>query len=279
MKNIVIIPNESKDIGLSVTKRLIDILSEKAEIKMESRFLNTGFDVDFCENEKLYEKADFVIVLGGDGTILGVAEPCARKNIPILGINLGTVGFMTEVKVEDMEEAVNSILSGKYKTQKRMMMKITVIKGGRCSGEYHALNDVVISKKESSMIGIQIHSQGEKINEYKADGLIISTPTGSTGYSLSAGGPVADPTMELFIASPICAHMLHARPALMPSSKEILLTSSDKISGGAILSVDGDIKEHLSPDDEVLIKKSQYYASIAKIGNQSFYDVLIDKLR
>ena len=279
MKNIVIIPNESKDIGLGVTKKIIEVLSGKANIKMENRFAKTGFHVDYFELDDIYSNTDFVIVLGGDGTILGVAEPCGKMNIPILGINLGTVGFMAEVKVENIESAINALLAGEYKIEKRMMMKVSVIKSGRISGEYHALNDVVISKKESSMIGIQIHSQGEKINEYKADGLIISTPTGSTGYSLSAGGPVADPTMELFIASPICAHMLHARPALMPSNKEILLTSSDRITGGAILSVDGDIKEHLSPDDKVLINKSQYYVSIAKIGKQSFYDVLIDKLK
>ncbi len=279
MKNIAIIPNESKDIGLGVTKNLIDILKGRVNTKMESRFMKTGFDVEFCEIDKIYDNTDFVIVLGGDGTILGVAEPCGKKNIPILGINLGTVGFMAEVKVEDIKTAINSLLDGNYKIEKRMMMKVTVIKGGRNSGEYHALNDAVISKKESSMIGIQIHSQGEKINEYKADGLIISTPTGSTGYSLSAGGPVADPTMELFIASPICAHMLHARPALMPSNKEILLTPADKTSFSAALSVDGDTKEHLSAEDKVLINKSQYYVSIAKIGNQSFYDVLIDKLK
>ena len=129
------------------------------------------------------------------------------------------------------------------------------------------------------MISIQIHSEGEKINEYRADGLIIATPTGSTGYSLSAGGPVADPTMELFIASPICAHELHARPALMPATKSLSVSISEELGNEALVMLDGKEQEKIKVGDEVIITQSAYSTQIVKIKNQSFYDVLTQKLK
>ncbi|MBQ3037546.1 MAG: NAD(+)/NADH kinase [Clostridia bacterium] len=279
MKNIVIVPNESKDIGLAVTKKLIALLIDRANIHMSKEFSGYGMNVSYHSEAELYDNADCVIVLGGDGTILHSAEPCGRKNIPIMGINLGRVGFMTEVNVSEMEQACSALLDNDYKIEKRMMMRVEVIRdGGKCN-EYIALNDAVISKSESPMILIEVHSDDEKINEYSADGLIISTPTGSTGYSLSAGGPVADPTMELFIASPICAHMLHARPALIPCDKPIELGIDRELGREAVLTVDGNVKEIIGINDKVVISKSEFYVSIIKLGSQSFYEVLIDKLK
>jgi NAD+ kinase len=177
-----------------------------------------------------------------------------------------------------MQMACDALLSGNFKIEKRMMMDV-VIKRSTETFHYYALNDVVISKSESSMVLIQVHSDNEKINEYRADGLIIATPTGSTGYSLSAGGPVADPTMELFIASPICAHELHARPALMPSDKSLHISLSDELGHKALVTLDGKEKEKISVGDEVIVTKSEHYTDIIKIKNQSFYDVLTQKLK
>ena len=277
MKNIVIIPNKTKDKELKVTKQLIETLSPSAKLYMSTDFSDIGFQIYFLENDRLFDNADCVIVLGGDGTILNAAEPCGRKNIPIMGINLGKVGFMAEVNVCDIEKACKALLSGHYSVEKRMMMKVTVLKKDK--KEYHSLNDVVISKTDSPMISVEIHNEKEKINGYSADGLIIATPTGSTGYSLSAGGPVADPTMELFIASPICAHMLHARPALIPCDRPITLSLSDELGLSAEVTIDGNIVDNITIGDKVIIEKSQYSAKIIKIGTQSFYDVLIEKLR
>lgn len=279
MKKIVVIPNENKDINLKITKKLIKILSDRACIYMEKKFEDTGFQVEFKDSPYIYNDADFVIVLGGDGTILNVCEPCGRRGIPVMGINLGKVGFMTEVNTDEIESAVNALLEDKFIIEKRMMMKVIVNKENDDKKEYHALNDVVISKCNTSMISIELHSENEKINAYTADGLIISTPTGSTGYSLSAGGPVADPTMELFIASPICAHMLHARPALMPVNKEIVMTILNEHNVGASVTIDGNEVDKITPEDKVIVQKSQYYVKIIKIGKQSFYDVLADKLK
>ncbi len=278
MKNIVIIPNNNKDKDLLVTKQLISVLSGDAQLFMERNFSCLGGDIIYLDGEELYDKADFVIVLGGDGTILEVAVHCGMRNIPIMGINLGRVGFMTEIDVRDIESACRALLSGDYKIEKRMMMNVCVKNKNGCTC-YCALNDVVISKSESSMILIEVHSEDEKINEYRADGLIIATPTGSTGYSLSAGGPVADPTMELFIASPICAHELHARPALMPADKQLSITISDELGHDALITLDGKETEKIRLGDEVTVTKSEYYTDIVKIKNQSFYDVLTEKLK
>ncbi len=278
MKNIIIIPNDNKDIGLEVTKKIIDILRGNAQLYMEKKFSHLGDDIIYADGDELFEAADFVVVLGGDGTILEVAEHCGIRNIPIMGINLGRVGFMTEIDVCDMQMACDALLCGNFKIEKRMMMDVCVKKGEE-SSHYYALNDVVVSKSESSMVLIEVYSDSEKINEYRADGLIIATPTGSTGYSLSAGGPVADPTMELFIASPICAHELHARPALMPCDKSLHITLSDELGHESLVTLDGKVREKISVGDEVIITKSKHCTGIVKIKNQSFYDVLTQKLK
>lgn len=278
MKNIIIIPNDKKDIDLLVTNKLIGILSSHAQLFMEKKFSFLGGQIKFLDGEELFDDADVVIVLGGDGTILEVAEHCGMRNIPIMGINLGRVGFMTEIDVCDMEFACQALINGNFKTEKRMMMDVCVEKNGH-SAHYYALNDVVFSKSNSSMILIDVYSENEKINEYRADGLIVATPTGSTGYSLSAGGPVADPTMELFIASPICAHELHARPALMPSDKSLYISLSEELGHEALVTVDGIVRENVSLGDKVIVTKSRHYTNIIKIKNQSFYDVLTQKLK
>ena len=278
MKNIVIIPNDKKDVGLKVTKELVLMLSDRAHLYMDKKFSYLGNDVNYAENDELFSNADFVIVLGGDGTILEASEQCGIRNIPIIGINLGRIGFMAEVDVCEMETACNAIISGSYKIEKRMMMDVTIQKKDKVYN-YQALNDVVVSKLDCSMIAIEIHSDDEKINEYKADGVIIATPTGSTGYSLSAGGPVADPTMEIFIASPICAHELHARAALMPADKILNISISEELGHEATVTLDGKVKEKICVGEKIIIKKSEYYSDIVKIKDKSFYDVLTDKLK
>ncbi len=274
MKKIVIIPNETKDLGLNVTKTLIDILHNKAEIFMEEKFNNSGLSAEFL-SKNLYDNADTVIVVGGDGTMLCVAEPCGKRSIPVMGINMGRVGFMTEIETYAMEQACQRLLENDYRLEKRMMMDIKIKKGEKEISGLCALNDVVLSKVSAKMISAELYADKNKINAYVADGLIISTPTGSTGYSLSAGGPVADPSMELFIASPMCAHMLNSRPAVMPADKDIILKLKE---GSATVTIDGVICEQISAGDEVIASKSEHTFNIIKMSDRSFYDILINKL-
>ncbi len=278
MKNIVIIPNETKDTELVVTKRLVKLLNKQVSVYMQKAYEGRVDGAQFLDEAVLFNDADCVIVLGGDGTILRVSEPCGKMNIPVLGINLGRVGFMTEINPDELETAVKALLEGEYKIEKRMMMQVSIVKDNEVCGEYLSLNDVVIAKDNASMVLIKLYSDNDKINQYKADGLIVSSPTGSTGYSLSAGGPVADPATELFIASPICAHELSARPVVLSGDRELCLRLDEELGHNAVVSIDGEIKEKISLGDKIVIKKSDFYTSIIKIGKQSFYDVLCEKL-
>jgi len=277
MKKIAVIPNHTKDSGLVTTKKLVCFLNKKAEVYMNKYYENSGIDAIFG-GEEIFEKVDACIVLGGDGTILRAAEPCARLHIPVMGINLGRIGFMTEIEVEEMEKAVDKLLTGDYRVEERMMMQIKVCKNdGKCS-VYYAMNDAVISKPDSRMVAVELYREEEKINAYMADGIIIASPTGSTGYSLSAGGPVADPAMELFIATPICAHLLSSRAAILPANKLVRVKISEAGNQKAIVTVDGQIKENIACGEHIEIEKAKDKVMLIKMGTQSFYDILTDKL-
>ncbi|MDO4618847.1 MAG: NAD(+)/NADH kinase [Clostridia bacterium] len=261
---VKVIRNYIKDKDSKETEKLLKILKDR------------NIEIDDKE-EKISEDTDVVIVLGGDGTILATACECAEKEIPVMGINLGRVGFMTETDKGSMEKAIDALLANRYKIEERMMMDIFIASD---SGErsYSALNDLVVSKPDSQMISVGIFAEEEKITEYIADGVIIATPTGSTGYSLSAGGPVADPATEMFLATPVCAHTLKARPAVLAPEKEVTV----KLFGGAnpfgAVSVDGVLREKIEEGECVKIKKSDKKLKIIKFGNQSFYDILTAKL-
>jgi NAD+ kinase len=278
MKKIAMIPNLKKDIGLVYTKKVAEYLKGKAELFLDRMYENSGVPARFAGAE-IYDIVDEMIVLGGDGTILQAAAKCARKDIPILGVNLGKIGFMSEVETDHLEEALACLLSGEYKVHTRMMLKVDIIKDSRQQGTYHALNDVVVSKPENSkLIYMKLYSDDEFVNSYIADGMIVATPTGSTGYSLSAGGPVVDPLMKLFIATPICPHVLSARSAVMSADKTITLKLDEGCEYEAVVSVDGAIQEHIKYGDEVRITQSDYVTKLIKIKDQSFYDTLIKKL-
>ncbi|MBR4723612.1 MAG: NAD(+)/NADH kinase [Clostridia bacterium] len=277
MKKIAVIPNRTKDKDYRYTKEIIKILSKRAEIVMPKSDEKSGVDAVFCDAD-LYDGIDAVIVLGGDGTILQAAEPCGRGGIPVMGINLGKIGFMTEVEVEDMRTACDRLLAGDFEIENRMMMEIDVEKGDGNVHKFLALNDCVISKQNAEMISLGLYAGDEKVSEYIADGLIISTPTGSTGYSLSAGGPVADPQMKLFIATPICAHMLSARPMLLSADKVINAELFKDGDIAATVTVDGEDKCTVKSGDKVTIRRSCYVFKIVKLGRQSFYYTMMAKL-
>ncbi|MBR4720658.1 MAG: NAD(+)/NADH kinase [Clostridia bacterium] len=277
MKKILIIPNRAKDKDYKYTKELFDILDGKAHIVMPESDEKSGLNAEFKGNG-LYDGVDTVIILGGDGTMLQAAEPCGKRGIAVMGINLGKVGFMTEVETEYMSWACDKLLSDDFEIEKRMMMEISVEEKSGKTQNFLALNDAVIAKPSAEMILVELSANGEKVSEYISDGLIISTPTGSTGYSLSAGGPVADPQMELFIATPICAHMLSARPMLLSAEKTINVSLADGGDETATVTVDGEDKCVIKKGDKVTVRRSEYTFKIIKLGRQSFYYTMMAKL-
>lgn len=274
MKKVVLIPNTVKDKDFFVTKKVIKSLEKYVDVSVEGG-LSGNLPQKYI-SDNAYSDADCAIVIGGDGTILQAASKCAKSNIPILGINLGRIGFMTEVETDEVEYAIKALISGEFTTEERMMLKVSFSKSGK---EYHALNDAVISKTDNSkLINMELYSAGDLINRYVADGLIISTPTGSTGYSLSAGGPVINPLMELFLATPMCPHMLTARPAVMPASDVLRVVLDADNENCALVTLDGEIAGKIEDSDEVIITKSEYKTKIIKIKKQSFYNVFTGKL-
>lgn len=280
MKKIAIVPNSGKDEELLHTRKIASYLNGKAELYMENSGGDIGEGVNYVDADALYNIADALLVLGGDGTILQCAAKCAKKHIPVLGINLGRIGFMSEVEPNDTERALDALLSDNYTTEKRMMMKVELRRDGEVTGRCHALNDVVVSKSAGArLIGMELYTDGLMVNRYIADGLIIATPTGSTGYSISAGGPVVDPRMSLYVATPICAHMLSVRSAVLPSEKKIVIRLDGTYPDcTALVSADGDVQGEIKGADEVVITRSEYEFELIKIGSTSFYDTVLKKL-
>lgn len=278
MLKIAIITNVTKDIQLSTAQRVADFLCGKAEVYMSRECtLSKSYEINYIDYEEIFKTVDIAIVIGGDGTLLRVASRCAKNDIPALGINLGKIGFLTEVDVADVEKALSCIIDGRYIIEKRMLLR------ARINDEdisCHALNDIVISKPEKvKLIDVDLYNDTELVYHYRADGLIIATPTGSTGYSISAGGPVVDPRMDLYIATPICAHMLCTRSAIMPTDGELTLKlSCDGEKKGAVMCADGEQGRLITADDVVRISKSDYEFKLIKIGKSSFYDTLMNKL-
>lgn len=275
---IAVITNITKDIGLATAIAAARAISGSAQVFMSDDCVLpcNDLDITYVPYEQLWSVADIALVIGGDGTLLQVAPKCAKNSIPALGINLGKVGFLTEVEPNDMEQAIDAVVKGRYKTEKRMLLRVSI--NDEDMG-YHALNDVVISKPEGTrLIDVDLFTDNELVNHYVGDGLIIATPTGSTGYSISAGGPVVDPRMSLYIATPICAHMLAVRSAVLSSERDITIRLGSEYGGSAIITTDGERQRIVTADDTIRIVKSGYEFELIRIGTSSFYNTLISKL-
>jgi NAD+ kinase len=223
--------------------------------------------------------ADLAVVLGGDGTLLAGARLLGDHQVPIVAINHGGLGFLTEVTLEEMYPALERVLEGKFVTQQRMMMDIRVSRDGKDAGTYRALNDVVINKGTlSRMIEIEARVDGQYVSRFRSDGLIVSTPTGSTAYNISAGGPIIFPTMGAMIVTPICSHTLTNRPIVLPESVkiEIVLCSAQD---GAYATVDGQVGLQLQKDDRLVVEKSDITVKLVAPADKNYFDVLRGKLK
>ncbi len=215
----------------------------------------------------------FAIILGGDGTILKTARYYAKYSVPILGINIGRLGFLSQAKSEQADEAVNYVMAGAFKTENRLMLSAL-------NGKMNALNDIVIKGDSFSRTSrLYVHINDNIVCDYLADGIIISTPTGSTAYTLSAGGPILAPKLDALVIVPICPHTMNARPIVIPSSEIIKVTSSQN-KPLLKISADGQKTYNLGLNEEIEIKKSPYNAELILLNleKNSFYTVLREKL-
>ncbi len=230
------------------------------------------------EHEELLKDTNLLIVVGGDGTLLIATRRVAKYEIPVLGINLGTLGFLTEVNKEKAFQQLETILSKPLCISRRMMLRATVYRNGKKLAEADCLNDVVINKDViSRIVDVSVYIGNTYITTYNGDGIIISTPNGSTGYALSAGGPIVYPMMEVFIIVPICPHTLTDRPLLLPPFEpiKIRVESKDK---NAWLTLDGQEGTQLKYGDEIVVKQSPYFAYLVRTPYKNYFDILREKL-
>ncbi len=222
---------------------------------------------------------DFVVVLGGDGTMLAAARALAKSRIPILGVNLGSLGFLTEVPLPDLYPTLEAVHEGGCVIEARAMLHSQLRRGGECVAEHEALNDAVVGKSALARImDFDVEIDGAFVSNYKADGLIVATPTGSTAYSLAAGGPILAPQVNAFLITPVSSHALTNRPLVVRDSAEITIVTKST-QEGAFLSIDGQVGMPVLDGDRLVCRKSQHEIRLLRLDSTTFFDVLRTKLK
>ncbi|QUI23797.1 NAD(+)/NADH kinase [Vallitalea pronyensis] len=284
MKRFVILPNVSKDNQLSTSRLIIDWLERHhCQVYLpEDVACQLNKETYGLKGKALYEHADCAIVLGGDGTILYTARQIAAYDLPILGVNLGNLGFLAEVEKKDAIVTLKKIIDGDYYIQKRMMLNVSKTMTNQEEKVGLALNDIVIARSSiSRMMKYSLCVNEGHVNDYSADGLIVSTPTGSTAYNLSAGGPILDPANEMMVITPICPHTLMSRSIVLSQNDEVRISLKDNRKSwnkDIILTIDGQENFKIDQEDEIIVSKSEHSAQLITCNKNGFYRILKKKL-
>jgi len=279
MKKIHIVCKKKKGDAIKLAQHIIDEFGKDNDIYLDeesARILDYKKQV---EVEHIGEDASFIIVLGGDGTLLSVSRHGRGNDVPILGINLGSLGFLTESSVEELPAMLNAVIKGTYDVSRRIMIDVSVNREKEKVFEFTILNDAVITKDAlARIIDIETYVNDDYLATFRGDGLILSTPTGSTGYSLSAGGPILYPSLKNIIVTPICPHTLTNRPIILPENttiRAILLSRDERV----VLTLDGQIGFPLEYGDEVIIKQSSRIVNLIKSSSKGYFEILRTKLK
>ena len=270
MKKVYIITNTAKDPSLSVTGNLVSLLKKQ---EIESVLAPAPMEKD----------VDCIFVLGGDGTLLKAATDFADVDIPFLGINLGNLGFMTEIEIGQMDSAVAALKNHAYSIEERMMINGRLSRKNSQPAVYHALNDIVLTRKGSlHILAFEIYVNGQFLHSYKADGMIVSTPTGSTGYNMSAGGPIVDPKAQMILITPINAHNLNSRSIVIGAEDEVMVEIGKRRSQKdemVEVSFDGNNAVKLEVGDRFIVHRATDTAKICKLWKESFLEILRKKMQ
>ena len=260
-----------------LAERGIDLIGKPHE-EAERAFAGKC-DIDPVETEKFQSEADLIVVLGGDGTMISTARLVGNREVLVLGINYGSLGYLTEFRIEEMFSALEDILEGRYEIDRRVMLEVEHRRGEEILAKGRVLNDVVINKAVlARIIEIEVSLNELFVNSFRADGLIVATPTGSTAYSLSAGGPIVYPSMNAVVLTPICPFTLTNRPIVVPDAAEISLRLRNE-SDGVVLTLDGQIGYSMKSGDTVSIRKSPTSFNLVQPPNRNYFDVLRNKLK
>ena len=275
MDRFLIVTNDGKDTGKTVTGQVVELLRAAGKVCIicqkdeKKKIIRSSVPKD----------VDCAIVIGGDGSLIEVARLFWEQDIPILGVNMGTLGYLTEVEVSGIEMAVGQLISGDYALERRMILK-GIFEDGRTDV---SLNDIVVSRKgELHIIHFRLYVNGELLNDYEADGVVLSTPTGSTAYNLSAGGPIVEPTAELIVVTPICSHALNSRSIILSSEDEIVIEIGPGRNGSreeVYVAFDGADTVSLKTGDKVMVRRSDASTTMIKLSKVSFLETLRGKMK
>lgn len=280
-KTVGVLGRESDAVGESL-RVLTEFLSKKkVTVILGESIANLLPDSPFqiCSKTKLGEMSDLIIVLGGDGSLLGAARMLARHNVPVLGINRGRLGFLTDILPDELEEKVGAVLDGDYVLEKRFLLNVVVKRKGDLIGRAEALNDVVVNSGTSAqMIEFDLYIDDEFVYRQRSDGLIVSTPTGSTAYSLSAGGPIMHPKLDAVVLVPMFPHTLSSRPIVIDGNSEIRIDINQANDIHPPVTCDGQVHLNAKPGDSVFITKKRHKMKLVHPPGHSFYASCRDKL-
>ena len=246
--------------------------------RIESQLKDLDLDYHLIESADDFAKLDFILTLGGDGTILSLARAVGGHGTPILGIHLGKLGFLAEVVLEDMFPRLDAVAAGDYKIQKRMVIKC-IVKNGNEPQIFYALNDIVVDRgKSHRLLNCELLANDDFVAKYNADGLIVATPTGSTAYSLASGGPIVMPTFGSMVVTPICPHTLTLRPIVFPDDQILEISFPEDGEKDMALAVDGQVNEYLKSTAKVVIQKAPYKINMVNFTDSNYFNTLRTKL-
>src|ERR1041385_8296973 len=286
IKRIGVVVKPHQPDALETLCRLTTWLNERAiklvglpEIERESIEHQTGCAVEVVADTDIAKQVDLMLVLGGDGTMIATARMVSDTEVPVMGVNYGGLGYLAEFPLEDLFPALDGVLEGKYRVQKRLMLSVELWRGAELVTRNRVLNDVVVNKSAlARIIEIEAYLNQQFVNLFRADGLIVATPTGSTAYNLSAVGPIIYPSMKAIVITPICPFTLSNRPIVVPDDSVIevrLMTENEEVA----LTLDGQVGFALQAADRVLIRKSNTAFNLVQPTNRNYFDVLRNKLK
>lgn len=283
---IILSSNPYRDRGMRAARsaeRILRAAGAQTRMCLPFSFENTGNldlpkDVEFFDLSAELPDADMLVCFGGDGTLLHAAKDAAAHQIPILGVNMGSVGFMAELEHSEMS-LLSRVTAGKYTVESRMMLDVSVRRDGRVVYEDLALNDAVMTKGAvARIVDLSVYGDGVLISDFGGDGVIVSTPTGSTAYSMAAGGPIVEPSAESLIITPICAHALQAKSFVLGRDRTVEVRTERNNRKSVYLSVDGGKAFKLAGGDRVVIRRSESTTRLVRLADKNFYTIVSEKL-
>lgn len=274
---IGVLPNLDKRGAAAIVEKMGKLFKEWGDTAYlpDSMF---GTDYILIPEKEIYEKSDVIITVGGDGTIIRYGKLAAKAGKPVIGVNAGRIGFLAQVEPNELH-LIKKLKSGEFTVEKRMLLNIDVVEDGKVKSNFVAMNDAVITSGFIlRIIDVKAYIGNECVS-YRADGMIISTPTGSTAYSLSAGGPIIDPVTECMVLTPICSHTLTARPIILNRDATLKIKAQSLKKSDIYFSVDGRRAGEIKPNTELVITKSPYNIDLIRLDNKSFYRTISEKFK